>query len=53
MTLELICEGRAIISEMEFEPRKDCEYPLEMYLLHHICIIDLILRSYTHSNTSK
>lgn len=28
MTLELICEGRAIISEMEFEPRKGCEYPL-------------------------
>lgn len=28
LTLELICEGRAIISEMEFEPRKGCEYPL-------------------------
>ncbi|WP_290055036.1 hypothetical protein [uncultured Muribaculum sp.] len=28
LTLELICEGRAIISEMEFKPRKGCECPL-------------------------
>lgn len=26
LTLELICEGRAIISEMEFDPKKGCEY---------------------------
>ena len=32
LTLELICEGRAIISEMEFEPRKGCEYPLGICL---------------------
>lgn len=28
LTLELICEGRAIISEMIFEPKSGCEYPL-------------------------
>lgn len=28
LTLELICEGRAIISEMIFEPWKNQEYPL-------------------------
>lgn len=28
LTLELICEGRAIISYMEFEPKKGYEYPL-------------------------
>lgn len=28
LTLELICEGRAIISEMIFEPDKGYEYPL-------------------------
>lgn len=28
LTLELICEGRAIISYMEFEPKKGHEYPL-------------------------
>lgn len=28
LTLELVCEGRAIISEMEFEPKKGCEYQL-------------------------
>lgn len=28
LTLELICEGRAIISEMTFEPGKGHEYPL-------------------------
>ena len=32
LTLELICEGQAIISEMEFEPRKGCEYPLGICL---------------------
>lgn len=28
LTLELICEGQAIISEMSFERNKGCEYPL-------------------------
>ena len=28
LTLELVCEGRAIISEMLFEPKKGCEYSL-------------------------
>lgn len=28
LTLELICDRRVIISEMLFEPKKGCEYPL-------------------------